>query len=96
MIRDSSPKNKNTYKSSTITQKKVQSSSQKESTSNSDDKRSKTNSLVKYDTPFLVSTTVGNKKKKGGENEDSSENAEKFLRKIMNVRVGEVKNIMLK
>jgi len=42
-------------------------------------------SLVKYDTPFLVSTTISNKKTLE-ELDDNNENAEIFLRNIINKR----------
>lgn len=48
-----------------------------------------TTSLVKYDTPFLVSTTISNKKTLE-ELDENNENAEKFLRNLMNKRGGEV------
>ena len=44
-----------------------------------------TSSLVKYDTPFLVSTTISNKKTLE-ELDDNNENAEIFLRNIINKR----------
>lgn len=44
-----------------------------------------TTSLVKYDTPFLVSTTISNKKALE-ELDDNNENAEIFLRNIINKR----------
>ena len=49
-------------------------------------------SLVKYDTPFLVSTTLSNKKILE-ELDDSNENSEIFLRNLINKRgIGEEKN----
>jgi dynein light intermediate chain len=45
-------------------------------------------SLVKYDTPFLVSTTISNKKTLE-ELDDSNEKAEIFLRNIINKRGGD-------
>lgn len=47
-----------------------------------------TNSLVKYDTPFLVSSTVSNKKTLK-ELEENNEDNERFLRNIINKRGGE-------
>jgi len=47
-------------------------------------------SLVKYDTPFLVSTTISNKKTLE-ELDDNNENAELFLRNIINKRDLDVK-----
>jgi hypothetical protein len=57
-----------------------------------------TTSLVKYDTPFLVSTTISNKKALE-ELDDNNENAEIFLRNIINKReldVNIIKKIKIK
>ena len=48
------------------------------------------NSLVKYDTPFLATTTISNKKVLE-ELDDNSENAEIFLRNIINKKGTDVK-----
>lgn len=48
-----------------------------------------TTSLVKYDTPFLVSTTISNKKTLE-ELDENNENAEIFLRNLINKRGGDV------
>ncbi len=49
-------------------------------------------SIVKYDTPFLVSTTLSNKRILE-ELDDSNENSEIFLRNLINKRgIGEEKN----
>jgi dynein light intermediate chain len=50
-----------------------------------------TTSLVKYDTPFLVSTTISNKKTLE-ELDDNNDNAEIFLRNLINKRGGDDKS----
>jgi hypothetical protein len=50
------------------------------------------NYLVKYDTPFLVSTTISNKKTLE-ELDDNNENAEIFLRNLINKRGTDVSYI---
>jgi len=45
------------------------------------------NSLVKYDTPFLVSTTINNKKA-FEQADDSNESTEIFLRNLINKKSG--------
>jgi dynein light intermediate chain len=52
---------------------------------NSKDTNQQSTSLVKYDTPFLVSTTLSNKKTLE-ELDDANENAEIFLRNLINKR----------
>lgn len=56
----------------------------------SSDLAPQTTSLVKYDTPFLVSTTISNKKTLE-ELDDNNENAEIFLRNLINKRGGDEK-----
>lgn len=66
---------KNNYNSTTNNENKY----------NSSDSSSQSTSLVKYDTQFLVSTTLSNKKALE-ELDDSNENAEIFLRNLINKR----------
>jgi dynein light intermediate chain len=61
------------------------SNSNNESKYNNSDSSSQSTSLVKYDTQFLVSTTLSNKKALE-ELDDSNENAEIFLRNLINKR----------
>jgi dynein light intermediate chain len=91
-----SPKNKNTMstnigkatnnKSSSVMKKSEQ---QQKHNSVNEDKSNinapQSNSLVKYETPFLVSTTISNKKTLE-ELDDNNEQAEIFLRNIINKR----------
>jgi len=49
------------------------------------------NSLVKYDTPFLVSTTI-NSKKAFEQTDDSNESTEIFLRNLINKKAGGSEN----
>jgi dynein light intermediate chain len=57
-----------------------------------DESAPQTVSLIKYDTPFLVSTTLSNKRILE-ELDDSNENSEIFLRNLINKRgIGEEKN----
>jgi len=49
------------------------------------------NSLVKYDTPFLVSTTI-NSKKAFEQTDESSESTEIFLRNLINKKSGGTEN----
>ena len=65
-------------------QQKLSSFENNNSTGSSRDSTQMT-SLVKYDTPFLVSTTISNKKTLE-ELDDSNEKAEIFLRNIINKR----------
>jgi len=68
-------------------QQKLSSFENNNSTGSSRDSNQMT-SLVKYDTPFLVSTTISNKKTLE-ELDDSNEKAEIFLRNIINKRGGD-------
>jgi dynein light intermediate chain, axonemal len=68
-------------------QQKLSSYENNNSTGSSRDATQMT-SLVKYDTPFLVSTTISNKKTLE-ELDDSNEHAEIFLRNIINKRGGD-------
>jgi dynein light intermediate chain len=68
-------------------QQKLSSFENNNSTGSSRDSTQMT-SLVKYDTPFLVSTTISNKKTLE-ELDDSNEKAEIFLRNIINKRGGD-------
>ena len=65
-------------------QQKYNSGGDDKSTSNA---TPQSTSLVKYDTPFLVSTTISNKKTLE-ELDDNNENAEIFLRNLINKRGG--------
>ena len=56
----------------------------------SKDSAPQSTSLVKYDTPFLISTTLSNKKTLE-ELDDGNENAEVFLRNLINKRGGDDK-----
>jgi hypothetical protein len=75
---------KSTIKKITSTTKNYETSqkNKNEDKSNSD-KSTQSHSLVKYDTPFLVSTTLSNKKELE-ELDDSNEKAEIFLRNLIN------------
>jgi dynein light intermediate chain len=101
MKKEGSPKNadvnsigKSTNKKTTgMLSKKLeqqQKLSSNENTSSSSRDSGQTTSLVKYDTPFLVSTTISNKKTLE-ELDDSNENAEIFLRNLINKRGGDDK-----
>jgi dynein light intermediate chain len=92
MNRDGSPNNKEKQDINAMgksTNKKItkkNETQQKFSTENSSkDSNQQSTSLVKYDTPFLVSTTLSNKKTLE-ELDDSNENAEIFLRNLINKR----------
>jgi dynein light intermediate chain len=92
MNRDGSPNNKEKQDINALgksTNKKItkkNETQQKLSTeNNSKDSNQQSTSLVKYDTPFLVSTTLSNKKTLE-ELDDSNENAEIFLRNLINKR----------
>ena len=93
MMNEGSPKNKKdngiSKNKSILINKKIE---QQQKGSHGDDKpfsdMTQSTSLVKYDTPFLVSTTISNKKTLD-ELEDNNENAEKFLRNLINKRGGE-------
>lgn len=81
---------KTTTKVSKKTEQQQKMSSGNENSSNSSNSAPQTTSLVKYDTPFLVSTTISNKKTLE-ELDDNNENAEIFLRNLINKRGGEEK-----
>lgn len=91
MNRDGSPLNKkddiNRGKSTNKKSVRKNESQEKFSseTHNSKDPAQVSTSLVKYDTPFLVSTTLSNKKTLEELDEDN-ENAEIFLRNLINKR----------
>ena len=69
-------------------QQKLSSNENTSSTAGSSRDSAQMTSLVKYDTPFLVSTTISNKKTLE-ELDDSNENAEIFLRNLINKRGGD-------
>jgi dynein light intermediate chain len=69
-------------------QQKLSSNENTSSTPGSSRDSAQMTSLVKYDTPFLVSTTISNKKTLE-ELDDSNENAEIFLRNLINKRGGD-------
>jgi dynein light intermediate chain len=69
-------------------QHKLSSNENTSSTAGSSRDSAQMTSLVKYDTPFLVSTTISNKKTLE-ELDDSNENAEIFLRNLINKRGGD-------
>ncbi len=92
-----SPKNKNNNKKPMGVIKKTeqqikQGNNINSGSQNNDEKNSapQSSSLVKYETPFLVSTTISNKKTLE-ELDDNNENAEIFLRNIINKRGGDDK-----
>lgn len=99
MNKDGSPKNaepigKSTNKKSTgMLSKKFEQQQKLSNSENTNTRESTTGttSLVKYDTPFLVSTTISNKKTLE-ELDDNNDNAEIFLRNLINKRGGEDKS----
>ena len=88
------PIGKSTNKKSTgMLSKKFEQQQKLSSSENTNTRESTTGttSLVKYDTPFLVSTTISNKKTLE-ELDDNNDNAEIFLRNLINKRGGDDKS----